>query len=252
MILDRFAGLVFIGDSPLQAIYTSLNILLRGNLALGGLAQWSLSDTDRSTCRCDQQFTNPNCQASTLHSSAEVLEHDEASPHSSPYACSRIPHIYIPLTDSAPSPAALTALSNFLASPSGGTASPSSYKPIPIIFSQSLSTSLSWPATTAAMDAVSLAIVSAPATRSYPVLWLGPNAAGHLKPPGKILSEGNNALWHFTQEMGREARSRGWDSLGLYNMTIQASSWDGTGYGMGTGLVQAMAVVGWLALLDST
>ena len=32
------------------------------------------------------------------------------------------------------------------------------------------------------------------------------------------------------------------DSLGLYNMTLQASSWDGSGYGERVALVQAMMV----------
>ena len=78
--------------------------------------------------------------------------------------------------------------------------------------------------------------------RNVPFLWVGPNAAGHLKPPGQILSQGNNALWHFTVEMNREARARELDALGMYNLTLQAGSWDGSGYGLKVGLVQAMMV----------
>ena len=79
-------------------------------------------------------------------------------------------------------------------------------------------------------------------SRQVPFLWLGPVAAGHLKPPGQILSQGNNAVWHYTVEMAREARKRGMETLGLYNMTLQASSWDGTAYGERVALVQAMMV----------
>lgn len=79
-------------------------------------------------------------------------------------------------------------------------------------------------------------------SRNVPFLWLGPAAAGHLKPPGQILSQGNNALWHFTVEMAKEARSREMDALGLYNMSLQASSWDGSAYGEKVALVQAMMV----------
>lgn len=78
--------------------------------------------------------------------------------------------------------------------------------------------------------------------RNVPFLWIGPNAAGHLKPPGQILSEGNNAIWHYTLEMGKEARSREVDALAMYNLTLQANSWDGSGYGMRVALVQAMMV----------
>ena len=114
------------------------------------------------------------------------------------------------------------------------------YKPTPAILSLSLSTSLSWPLATAAMDEwVSLADSTG---RNVPFLWLGPTAAGHLKPPGRILQEGNNALWHYTLEMAKEARKRQLDALGMWNLTLQASSWDGSHYGVRVALVQAMMV----------
>lgn len=79
-------------------------------------------------------------------------------------------------------------------------------------------------------------------TKNVPFLWLGPNAAGHLKPPGQILQQGNNALWHYTIEMAKEARMRELHALGMYNLTLQAASWDGSNYGQKVTLVQAMMV----------
>ena len=117
---------------------------------------------------------------------------------------------------------------------------PDSYKPVPVILSLSLSTSLSWPVATASMNEwVPLADSS---TKNVPFLWVGPNAAGHLKPPGQILQQGNNALWHYTIEMAKEARMRELDALGMYNLTLQATSWDGSNYGQKVTLVQAMMV----------
>jgi hypothetical protein len=78
--------------------------------------------------------------------------------------------------------------------------------------------------------------------RNLPFLWIGPNAAGHLKSPGQIMSQGNNALWHYTTETVKEAKSRELDALGMYNLTLQANSWDGSSYGLRVGLVQAMMV----------
>lgn len=78
--------------------------------------------------------------------------------------------------------------------------------------------------------------------RNTPFLWVGPNAAGHLKPPNLIMNQGNNALWHYTVEMAREANSRQLDALGMYNLTLQAGSWDGSFYGQNVALVQAMMV----------
>jgi hypothetical protein len=40
--------------------------------------------------------------------------------------------------------------------------------------------------------------------------------------------------------------------LGMWNMTVQASSWDGRSYGARVGLVQAMMVVNWLSRLESS
>lgn len=115
-----------------------------------------------------------------------------------------------------------------------------SYKPLPVIHSLSLSTSLSWPGATASMDEwLSVADNSG---RAVPFLWIGPNAAGHLKPPGQISSEGNNALWHYTIETAKEARIRQVEPLGMYNLTLQANSWDGSYYGSRVVLVQAMMV----------
>lgn len=78
--------------------------------------------------------------------------------------------------------------------------------------------------------------------RNIPILWVGPNAAGHLQPPGHILTQGNSALWQYTLETMREAKARQLDALGMYNLTLQANSWDGSHYGQKVGLVQAMMV----------
>lgn len=115
-----------------------------------------------------------------------------------------------------------------------------------MILSFSLSASLSLSTTTSFLEEYATAF---PATlppsatnRNIPFLWLGPNAAGHRKPPRKIPSEGNNALWHFTHEMGNEARKREVEVLDLWNVTVQAGSWDGSGYGVKVALVEAMMV----------
>ncbi|MCJ1389626.1 hypothetical protein MMC18_002483 [Xylographa bjoerkii] len=244
MILDRFDAVVFIGDGMLQNVYSAFNMLLRENVALGGLKQWNLKDDERSSCHCDNQLMRPECLGQSITSSAEVRENDGGSSHRSPYYCDRTPHTFLSIGGS-PAPSSLhSTFTNLL------SISPDSYKPVPVIHSLSLSTSLSWPLATASMDEwLSLADAS---TRNVPFLWVGPTAAGHLKPPGMILSQGNNALWHYTVEMSKEARAREIDALGMYNLTLQASSWDGSGYGMRVGLVQAMMVINWLSRLEST
>ncbi|MCJ1362936.1 hypothetical protein MMC16_002042 [Acarospora aff. strigata] len=244
MILDRFDGIVFIGDDVVKHLYSAFNILLRENVAQGGLKRWEMSESERNSCRCDNQFIKPECAKYAVTSSEEVDKNDGSSGHRSPYLCNRTPHFFLPIT-ATPAPAPLHESFTTLLSKN-----PDSYRPIPVIHSLTLSTGLSWPTTTASMSEW-IAIADA-SGRNTPFLWLGPVAAGHLKPPGQILSQGNNALWHFTVEMAKEARSREMDSLGLYNMTLQASSWDGSGYGERVALVQAMMVINWLSRLESS
>lgn len=144
------------------------------------------------------------------------------------------PHVFITIDRSPAAETQHTAFSSIL------TRELDSYRPIPVVHSLSLATSLSWPTATSSMDEwVALADIS---QKNVPFLWVGPNAAGHLKPPSQILSQGNNALWHYTIEMAKEAESRALDALGMYNLTLQAGSWDGSYYGQKVVLVQAMMV----------
>lgn len=252
MILERFDAVVFIGDDTLKTVYSAFNMLLRENIAMGGLKQWELTEKDRAICRCDNQLVKPECSSYAITESQAVADNDDKSGHRSPYYCDRkwliahlfqmitiltsagTPHMLLSITDS-PAPEDLHAKFSSLLGKD-----PDSYKPIPVIHSLGLATSLSWPAATASMDEwITLADASG---RNVPFLWVGPNAAGHLKPPGQILSQGNNVLWHYTIETLKEAKARELDSLGMYNLTLQANSWDGSFYGQKVGLVQAMMV----------
>lgn len=209
-----------------------------------------MKESERETCRCANQLVRAECQAYSVADSQSVRLNDAGSRHGSPYYCDRTclipsiyyhmlitlgtPHIFIPIDRSPAAENLHTAFSSIL------TRELDSYKPIAVIHSLSLATSLSWPTATSSMDEwVTLADIS---QKNVPFLWVGPNAAGHLKPPSQILSQGNNALWHYTIEMAKEAESRALDALGMYNLTLQAGSWDGSYYGQKVVLVQAMMV----------
>ncbi|KAI4183423.1 MAG: hypothetical protein L6R41_005402 [Letrouitia leprolyta] len=244
MILERFDSIVFLGDETLRHIYSAFNMLLRENIALGALRQWEMKEGERETCRCANQLTRPECLAYSIMDSQSVRINDAASGHSSPYYCDRTPHVFIPIDRSPAAEDQHTAFSSIL------TRELDSYKPIAVVHSLSLATSLSWSTATSSMDEwVTLADIS---QKNVPFLWVGPNAAGHLKPPSQILSQGNNALWHYTIEMAKEAESRALDALGMYNLTLQAASWDGSHYGQKVVLVQAMMIINWLSRLEST
>ncbi|EON67751.1 hypothetical protein W97_07005 [Coniosporium apollinis CBS 100218] len=242
MILDRFDGVVFVGDDMLHHIYAAFNILLREDLALGGLEHWRMSGDELKVCRCDNQFTRAACKGFMVGSSEGVQKHNTDGGRGSPYACNRTPHFFVPITTSPAPTTAHAALTSLLST------HPTSYKPIPIL--HGLGPSISWSTAASSMDEwIALADAS---RRNTPMLWIGPTAAGHLLPPDRIMSQGNNALWHYAMQMGKEARQRGVEVLGMWNLTVQASSWDGVDYGEGVGVVQAMMIINWLSRVEST
>ena len=250
MILERFDALVFIGDDILKHIYGAFNILLKEDMATGALDLRHLDNNERPTCTCDNQFIKSECSKAITRDSQAIGDHDRAFGKSSPYHCNSkftggrntgpdandlgTPHMFIPISGS---PATEELHSKFT---SVLSQDPDAYKPIPVVHGVSLSTSFSLAAATSSMDEwVSIADDSG---RNVPFLWVGPNAAGHLKSPSQVASEGNNAVWHYTLDTAREAKSRQLDTVGMYNLTLQANSWDGSNYGLRIGLVQAMMV----------
>ena len=90
MILDRFDSIVFLGDNTLRHIYSAFNMLLRENIALGGLRQWEMKESEREACRCDNQLTRPECLSYSVLDSQSVRSNDAASGHPSPYLCDRM------------------------------------------------------------------------------------------------------------------------------------------------------------------
>lgn len=79
-----------------------------------------------------------------------------------------------------------------------------------------------------------------------PVLLMTPNAAGESKPDQWLVSQGNKALVLFEKWMAEEAGRRGIDHLGTWNMSVQASLYDGVHMDMRGNLVKAMMVLNWL------
>jgi hypothetical protein len=81
------------------------------------------------------------------------------------------------------------------------------------------------------------------------MLWIGPTAAGHVEIKGR---KGNQEIWDFDRKMARVAAENDVDVLGMWNMTVQAGSWDGMRFGERVAIVQAMMVVNWLSRLESS
>lgn len=87
--------------------------------------------------------------------------------------------------------------------------------------------------------------------RQLPMLLVTPNAAGDKKPDEWLVSQGNKALVGFERAMAIEAARRRIDHLGTWNMSIQATLYDGVHMDLRGNLVKAMMVLNWLDYLSS-
>ncbi|TVY42369.1 hypothetical protein LSUB1_G001499 [Lachnellula subtilissima] len=210
------------------------NILLREDLALGGLQQWMMNAQDRAACKCDNQFVNGDC----LGYSIRGIEEAKKNMRESPYFCERVPHAYVPV-DSTPASSTAQNAFKYLTYDH-----PNPWQPSPVILS--FSPSLDITTSTRVLD--EWAFLPTAAERSIPLLFLGPQATG-LNKAGK---DGNAALWKFRDEIAEPAKRRHFDVLGLWNLTAQAGSKDGEKYGEKVALVQAMMVINWLLKLGTS
>jgi hypothetical protein len=120
---------------------------------------------------------------------------------------------------------------------------PNPWQPSPLIFSFGHASSFDIEMTTAALDEwLALALA---AERNIPLLF--------LSPPAIESPDSNTAVWQFHQRMSTVAKEKHVDMLGLYNLTLQATSMDGgQHFGERVALVEVMMVINWLSKLETS
>ena len=84
----------------------------------------------------------------------------------------------------------------------------------------------------------------------WPCLFVTPNAAGIKKPDNWLVSQGDKALMVFEESVHVEAAKRGVETMGTWNMSIQASKYDGVHLDLKGNLIKAMGVVNWLSFVE--
>ena len=82
-----------------------------------------------------------------------------------------------------------------------------------------------------------------------PKLFITPNAQGLHKEKIYIPTQNNIKLMTFERDMRAWLGGRGWDTLGMFNLTVQSVSQDGTHATMESNLVKSM-MVSHLAFVD--
>lgn len=222
----------------LHSIYGAINVLLRQDLALGALDVSTMDQASKDNCRCVNQFVKQDCRQHFVEGAERAMQSEQAG---RPYFCNRLKHAFIKVDSGNPS---LVAVEKF--KQLAPKAPRSRYRPIPIIHSLAPSTMSTTDAATSLVKFVELADDS---DRNTPMLWIGPTAAGHIELKGR---KGNQEIWDYHRKMASVAEDNDVEILEMWNMTVQATSWDGMRFGEKVAITQAMMVMNWLSRLQSS
>ncbi|KAI2605129.1 uncharacterized protein GGS25DRAFT_524639 [Hypoxylon fragiforme] len=252
-ILGRYSQVILVGDSMLRHVIGALNILIREDLGYGGVTDWNFNEEEKQKCFCNNQFDVHDCSVQGIFSTADVIEHDPLS-----LVCPRIipewnTDLRIEQIVRYPAPE-----DEYQRLQKAIDPNPSQRKAFVLghgLWNDlDVGQSLSW------LDVVLDTIEAKTKARTrlrgrssrvnLPVLLVTPNAAGDKKPDQWIVSQGNKALVRFEQAMAVEAAKRRIDHLGTWNMSIQATLYDGVHMDMRGNLLKAMMVINWLNLLE--
>jgi hypothetical protein len=261
MILQRFNTVLFIGDEVAQSVYAAFNILLREDLALGGLQSWNTNEQDKAGCKCNGQFLGTYCVGYTLSSSEDVKKNEVddrrkgisycTSKSTGLFqtaqmlrGCAGSIHAYLPINTI---PAPESAQSSFK---DYAYFKPNPWQPSPVIISLGFAASFDITETTRALD--ELLSLASGAQRNIPVLYLGPQALGSVGDASRSVRDDDTALWHYSEKMANVVKQRKVDMLGLYNLTLQATSIEGVYFEEKVALVEAMMVINWLSKLETS
>ncbi|KAK9416684.1 hypothetical protein SUNI508_09594 [Seiridium unicorne] len=239
VILGRFSQILLVGDSMLRHIIGAINILIREDLGYGAVTDWNFNQAERRECFCLNQFNVKTCSVQGIYKTSDVLANDPGS-----LACPKL--IPVEQINSFPIPndELMRLRASVHASQMEGSSKPSAF-----ILGHGLWNNLEIEASIHWLDSV-LSVINREADFQAPTLLVTPNAAGKDKPDRWLMTQGNEALVRFEEVMADAAIEQGIDHLGTWNMSIQATLYDGVHLDMRGNLLKAMMVVNWLALLS--
>ncbi|APA15952.1 hypothetical protein sscle_15g107220 [Sclerotinia sclerotiorum 1980 UF-70] len=237
-IFGRFEKVMVIGDSMLRHVLGCFNIFLRKDIGYGAVTDWNFSTQERKECFCNEQFDVKACSVQGIYKTSDVETHDPGS-----ISCSNSINVMMEemVYYNIPEDEISRLRADLLFRPTS--------KPIAIIFGHGLWSDLDLPKTIQWLDTLVTLIDSTIGRGKWKGLFVTPNAAGKEKTDEWIVSQGNKALMLYEEAVGIEARKRGLEHLGTWNMSIQARKYDGVHLDLRGNLVKSMMIINWLAML---
>ncbi|KAI1106045.1 hypothetical protein F4804DRAFT_82473 [Jackrogersella minutella] len=252
-ILGRYSQVILAGDSMLRHVIGALNVLVREDLGYGGVTDWNFDEDEKRKCFCNNQFDVHDCSIQGIFSTADVIKHDPLSLMCPKMIPEWITDLRIELMVRYPIPEEERRRFE-----KAIDSNPSQRKAF--VIGHGLWNNLEVDQAASWLDTVLDMIDSKTGgrtrlrgrspRRNLPILLLTPNAAGEKKPDEWIVSQGNKALVRYEHAMAAQAAKRRIDHLGTWNMSIQATLYDGVHMDMRGNLLKAMMVLNWLNLLE--
>ncbi|KAJ9609909.1 hypothetical protein H2200_006238 [Cladophialophora chaetospira] len=250
-IFSRFEKVLVVGDSMMRHVVGALNVLLRKDLGYGAVTNWNFDEMELRECFCNHQMDVKACSVQGIFSTSSVLENDPTS-----LACSPENPIDLVIEMMLRFPLDNEELARY----KNLLSRTKPKKPYAFIFGHGLWNDLDIQATLHWLDGIlEHTLLQAPylgnanqrhANLIWPRLFIPPNAAGILKPDEWLVSQGDKALMTFEESVRVEVARRGLETMGTWNMSVQASKYDGVHLDLKGNLIKAMGVVNWLSLVD--
>ncbi|KAI1433579.1 hypothetical protein GGR50DRAFT_667701 [Xylaria sp. CBS 124048] len=253
-ILGRFSQVVLIGDSMLRHVIGALNIIVRENLGYGGVTDWNFDDREKERCFCNDQFDVTDCSVQGIYKTEDVAKHDPLS-----LVCPKLFPGWstdLRIEQMVRYPIEKVELDRLETAIDTSTKKRKAF-----ILGHGLWNDLDveqsrqWLNTVLEVIDTKLRLRMRLRTlqreKNMSILLMTPNAAGEKKPDKYLVTQGNKALMGFEHAMGLEAERLNIDHLGTWNMSIQATMYDGVHMDMRGNLLKAMMVVNWLNVVDS-
>ncbi|KAK9450169.1 uncharacterized protein V1518DRAFT_195262 [Limtongia smithiae] len=240
-ILERFDRVSIVGDSMMRQMLGALYVLLRKDLGYGGVTQWNFNDQEKAECFCNSQVNVKSCSLQTIYATKDIVKWDPNS-----FACDPAKvNVFINLQVRYPQPDEEIArygedLDNV---PPG--------RKVAFVYGHGLWNDLDVQATLNFLDRAESVVKQrfpeySHDTKTFPRLFITPNAAGPRKQDAFILTQGNKPLMIFENSMYAVLPERNFDVLGTWNMSIQSTSLDGVHCDIKGNLIKAMMLLNWL------
>ncbi|KAL9057903.1 MAG: hypothetical protein Q9162_002030 [Coniocarpon cinnabarinum] len=256
-ILSRFSMVFMIGDSLVRSSGLAMHLLLRRDMVRGQNTNW-ITDPEGHDCSCQRAWESSACGWHGLFATHYAINSDPASLYcpingtapifthiatSAPLAQVQIDGLRDTLPKERP-----TKPYTFIYGNGGWNGFNESLAKLWVSqIEDTILEKMPYLNDTKADDGVTPLF--------WPRLFVTPNAAGPNKPTPFLSTQGNGAVMRFEKNMSRWINDEvggGMEHLGVYNLTAQNTSPDGTHAGMRSNIIKAMMIFNWLSLLDTS